>query len=91
MLEVLNPATEEVLERLEPAAAEADAAVARAKAAFPTWHAVEPADRSRLLRRLADALEDEKEKLSQLESRNTGKPIGDARDEMGMVAETFHY
>ena len=92
MLEVLNPTTEEVLERLEPAAAaEADAAVARAKAAFPKWRAVEPADRSRLLRRLADALEDEKEKLSQLESRNTGKPIGDARDEMGMVAETFHY
>src|SRR5215210_562666 len=87
MLEVLNPATEEVLERLEPAdAADADAAVARAKAAFPKWRAVEPADRSRLLRRLADAREDEKEKLAQLESRNTGKPIGDARDEMGMVA-----
>jgi acyl-CoA reductase-like NAD-dependent aldehyde dehydrogenase len=92
MLEVLNPATEEVLERLEPAdAADADAAVARAKAAFPKWRAVEPADRSRLLRRLADALESEKEKLAQLESRNTGKPIGDARDEMGMVVETFHY
>ena len=36
MLEVLNPATEEVLERLEPAdSADADAAVASAKAAFP--------------------------------------------------------
>jgi acyl-CoA reductase-like NAD-dependent aldehyde dehydrogenase len=92
MLEVLNPATEEVLERLEPSdSADADAAVARAKAAFPKWRAVQPADRSRLLRRLADALEDEKENLAQLESRNTGKPIGDARDEMGMVAETFHY
>jgi betaine-aldehyde dehydrogenase len=92
MLEVLNPATEEVLGRLEPAdAADADAAVARAKAAFPKWRAVGPADRSRLLRRLADALEDEKEKLAQLESQNTGKPIGDARDEMGMVVETFHY
>jgi len=92
MLEVLNPATEEVLERLEPSdPADADAAVARAKAAFPKWRAVQPADRSRLLRRLADALEDEKENLAQLESRNTGKPIGDARDEMRMVAETFHY
>jgi acyl-CoA reductase-like NAD-dependent aldehyde dehydrogenase len=97
MLDVLNPATEAVLERLEPAdaadadAADAGAAVARAKEAFPKWRAVEPADRSRLLRRLADALEDEKESLARLESRNTGKPIGDARDEMGMVAETFHY
>lgn len=92
MLDVLNPATEEVLQSIEPAtAAEADAAVARAKAAFPKWRAVEPADRSRLLRRLAAALDDAKEDLAQLESRNTGKPIGDARGEMGMVAETFHY
>ena len=92
MLEVLNPATEEVVERLEPATEEdADAAVARAKRAFPAWRDVQPSDRSRLLRRLAEALESERENLAQLESRNTGKPIGDARDEMGMVAETFHY
>ena len=31
------------------------------------------------------------ENLAQLESKNTGKPIGDSRGEMGMVAETFHY
>ncbi len=92
MLEILNPATEEVVERLEPATAEdADAAVARAKKAFPAWRDVEPADRSRLLRRLADALEADKENLAQLESRDTGKPINDARGEMGMVSDTFHY
>ena len=92
MLEVLNPATEEVVERLQPATeADADAAVARAKNAFPAWRDVEPSDRSRLLRRLAEALDAEKENLAQLESKNTGKPIGDARGEMGMVAETFHY
>jgi betaine-aldehyde dehydrogenase len=92
LLEILNPATEEVVERLEPATAEdADAAVARAKKAFPAWRDVEPTDRSRLLRRLAGALEAEKENLAQLESRDTGKPINDARDEMGMVADTFHY
>src|SRR5215210_7871968 len=92
MLEALNPATEEVVKSLEQATEDdADAAIARAKAAFPKWRAVEPADRSRLLRRLADALESEKEKLAQLESQNTGKPIGDSRGEMGMVAETFHY
>ena len=92
MLEILNPATEEVVERLEPATAQdADAAVARAKAAFPAWRDVAPADRSRLLRRLADALEAERENLAQIESRDTGKPINDARGEMGMVADTFHY
>ena len=92
MLEILNPATEEVVDRIEPATAEdADAAVARAKKAFPRWRDVDPADRSRLLRRLANALEAEKESLAQLESRDTGKPINDARGEMGMVADTFHY
>lgn len=91
-LEITDPATEEVIERLEPAtASDADAAVARAKAAFPKWRSVEPAERSRMLRRLAEALDSERESLAQLESRNTGKPISDARGEMGMVAETFHY
>jgi acyl-CoA reductase-like NAD-dependent aldehyde dehydrogenase len=92
LLEILNPSTEEVVERIEPATAEdADAAVARAKNAFPAWRDVAPADRSRLLRRLADALEAERENLAQLESRDTGKPINDARGEMGMVTDTFHY
>jgi len=92
LLEVVNPATGEVVERIEKSTAQdADAAIARAKKAFPKWRAVEPADRSRLLRRLADALDTERENLARLETRNTGKPIGDSRGEMGMVAETFHY
>src|SRR5215217_2635214 len=92
MLEVLNPATEEVVESLEPATeGDADAAIARAREAFPVWRDVEPADRSRLLRRLADALDSEQENLARLESKNTGKPIGDSRAEMGMVIETFGY
>lgn len=90
--DVLNPATEEVLDSIEPASVEdADAAVAKARAAYPAWRAVEPSDRSRILRRLAAALDSERESLAQLESRNTGKPISDARGEMEMVAETFHY
>ncbi|HYY80578.1 MAG TPA: aldehyde dehydrogenase family protein [Actinomycetes bacterium] len=90
--EVRDPATEAVIERV-PAAdvAAADAAVERAAAAFEGWRAVAPADRARLLRRLADRLDAEREALARLEMRNTGKPIGDARAEMGMVAETFAY
>ena len=92
MLEVINPATEEVLKELEPANSDAtDEAIARAKEAFKEWRTVEPADRARLLRRLADALESEKENLARLESQNVGKPIGDARGEMGMVVDTFRY
>src|SRR4051794_29370091 len=72
-------------------AEEVDAAVARAKAAFPAWRAVAPADRAKLLRGLANAIEARHEDLARLEARNGGKPIGDARGGMGMVVETFRY
>ncbi len=89
---VLNPATEEPIVELEEAGVEeTDAAVARAKAAFPPWRAVAPADRARLLRRLAALVEDHGEELARIESRNVGKPIGGARAEVGMVAQVFHF
>jgi acyl-CoA reductase-like NAD-dependent aldehyde dehydrogenase len=91
-LTVLEPATEQVLAEVPRAGAEeADAAVARAKAAFPAWRDVTPPDRSKLLHRLADALAEKQEELAVLEARNAGKPIGDARGEMGMVVDTFRY
>ncbi|BBL80544.1 phenylacetaldehyde dehydrogenase [Rubrobacter xylanophilus] len=92
MIEVVNPATEEVLERLEPASREeVDAAVERAREAFPVWRDLPPADRARLLRRLAEALDDEREALARIESENVGKPIASARAEMQMVVDTFDY
>jgi acyl-CoA reductase-like NAD-dependent aldehyde dehydrogenase len=92
MTSVLNPATEEVIAEIEAAGREeTDAAVARAKEAFPNWRAVAPADRARLLRRLATLVEEHREELARLESRNVGKPIQGARGEVGMVAEVFHY
>ena len=55
-LTVLNPATEQPIAELEQAGVEeTDAAVARAAAAFPAWRTVAPADRGRLLRRLASS------------------------------------
>jgi betaine-aldehyde dehydrogenase len=92
LFDVRDPATEDVIRRVPAAtAADADAADERAAAAFEGWRAVAPADRSRLLQRLAERLDAERERLAQLEMRNTGKPIGDARGEMGMVADTFAY
>jgi len=91
-LVVVNPATEEPIAELEQAGVEdADAAVARAKEAFPAWRAVAPADRARLLRRLAALVEERIEDLAQIESRNVGKPISGARGEVGMVAQVFHF
>ncbi len=91
-LTVLNPATEQPLAELDRAGVdETDEAVARARAAFPKWRTVAPADRGRLLRRLATLIEENHEILSQLESANAGKPIMGARGEVGMVAQVFHF
>jgi betaine-aldehyde dehydrogenase len=91
-LQVLEPATETVLDEIPRAGvAEADAAVARARAAYPGWRAVTPADRAKLLHRLADTIETALDELALLEARNAGKPICDARGEMSMVLDTFRY
>ncbi len=91
-LTVLNPATEEAIATLEQAGVdETDAAVRRAREAFPAWRAVSPADRGRLLRRLATLVEEHHEELARIESQNVGKPISGARGEVGMVADVFHF
>ena len=91
-LEVINPATEKAIAHLDRAGvAETDRAVARAKAAYPAWRAIKPADRTRVLRKLATTIEDHGEELAQLETRNAGKPLGDSRWEVGMVADVFHF
>jgi acyl-CoA reductase-like NAD-dependent aldehyde dehydrogenase len=92
-IEVVEPATEKVLAEIDSAeAADVDEAVARAKRAYEGgWRSLAPADRARLLRALADAVEERLEDLATLEARNAGKPISDARGEIGMVAETFRY
>jgi len=91
-LEVLNPATEKPIARLDRAGVdETNSAVAKAKAAFPAWRAMKPADRARLMRKIAVKIEDHAEELARLETANVGKPIGDSRWEMGMVADVFHF
>jgi len=89
---VVNPATEETIATLEEAGVdEADAAVARAKEAFPAWRDVSPRDRGRLLRRLATLVEEHGEELARIESQNVGKPIVGARAEVAMAADVFHF
>jgi acyl-CoA reductase-like NAD-dependent aldehyde dehydrogenase len=92
MIEVVEPATEEVMAELPRAGVEeVDEAVERARTAFASWRRVTPAERADLLRRLAGALEDRAEELAVLEARNVGKPIADARGEIEMVVETYRY
>jgi betaine-aldehyde dehydrogenase len=89
---VIEPATEEVLAELPQAGVEdADAAVDKARAAFPAWRRIGPGERAGLLRAVAAAVRERSEDLALLESRNVGKPISDARGEVGMVADVFDY
>ena len=90
--DVVNPATEEVITTVPLAdVAATDAAVARAATAFETWRRVAPADRGRLLRRFADQVDAHLEELAQLEVRNSGHTIGNARWEAGNVRDVLTY
>ncbi|MGD9734982.1 MAG: aldehyde dehydrogenase [Solirubrobacterales bacterium] len=92
LLQVLEPATESVLAEIPKAGAEeTDAAVSRAASAFAGWRGVDARDRALVLGRIGTQVEENLEHLARLEARNVGKPIGDARGEIGVVADTFRY
>lgn len=90
--QVLNPATEELLATVPAtSAAEVDAAVTRAAAAQRVWAALAPADRARLLRRFAVAVDSHTEELARLEVREAGHTIGNARWEAGNVRDLLDF
>ncbi|WP_433271073.1 aldehyde dehydrogenase family protein [Micromonospora vinacea] len=70
---------------------EVDAAIARAAAAFETWRQVGPADRARMLRRFASVVDAHLDELAELEVRNSGHTIGNARWEAGNVRDVLDY
>ncbi|MEI7031754.1 aldehyde dehydrogenase family protein [Streptomyces pratensis] len=91
-LDVLNPATAEVVATVPAAsAADVDAAVVRATAAQRSWAAAAPADRARLLRRFAAVVDEHVEELARLEVREAGHTIGNARWEAGNVRDLLDY
>jgi acyl-CoA reductase-like NAD-dependent aldehyde dehydrogenase len=92
VVSVVEPATEEVMAELPQAGVEdADAAIERAREAFPAWRRVAPGERAALMRAVAAGVRDRADELATLEARNAGKPISDARGEVGMVADVFDY
>ncbi|WP_328507578.1 aldehyde dehydrogenase family protein [Streptomyces sp. NBC_00104] len=91
-LDILNPATEEVIATVAGAAEQdVDAAVRRADKAQRAWAAVAPADRARLLRRFASVVDDHVEELARLEVREAGHTLGNARWEAGNVRDLLDY
>jgi len=91
-IDILNPATGDTIgEAPNMSADEVDEAVERAKAALPEWLDATPAERSELLLKLADVISDNAEELAQIESRNVGKPITLAREEMPFAADNLRF
>ncbi|ROQ62752.1 acyl-CoA reductase-like NAD-dependent aldehyde dehydrogenase [Streptomyces sp. 840.1] len=90
--QVLNPATEELVATVPATtAAGVDAAVNRAAAAQRSWSALAPADRARLLRRFAAAVDGRTEELARLEVREAGHTISNARWEAGNVRDLLDF
>ena len=91
-VDVVNPATEEVLTQVPAGSAEdVDAAVAAAVAAKEGWAAKTPKDRSAVLLRIADIIETHRDLLETLESANTGKPAAVAEDDISSAIDTFRF
>jgi acyl-CoA reductase-like NAD-dependent aldehyde dehydrogenase len=91
-MDVINPATEEVVTTVEPTSLEeTDAAIERAATVFGGWRAIAPGDRARLLRRFAALVDEHIDELADLEVRNSGHTIGNARWEAGNVRDVLAY
>jgi 1-pyrroline dehydrogenase len=91
-MEVIAPATGEVIAEVPKCSAEdVDRAVEAAKKALPDWLDKTPKDRSELLHKLADVIDENAEELSQLESLNVGKPLMASRDEMPFSADNLRF
>ena len=89
---VVNPSTEDVVASVVSSGVEeTDAAVARARAASGAWREVAPADRARLLRQFAAAVDGDREHLADLEVANSGHTITNARWEAGQVRDVLQY
>ena len=93
--DTVNPATEEVLVKVAQASAvDADRAVVAARNAFESgspWSKMSPRDRSHLLWRIGDLIDEKAEEFAQLESLDNGKSLASARGDVGVAAELFRY
>ncbi|MEX2253924.1 MAG: gamma-aminobutyraldehyde dehydrogenase [Acidimicrobiia bacterium] len=89
---VVNPATGEVLDEVASSdAADVDAAVAAAAAAFEEWERTTPRVRSELLGKVADAIEADLANIQTLEIDNVGKPESIIEFEMDLTLDNWRF
>jgi 1-pyrroline dehydrogenase len=90
--EIRSPATGEIIATAPLSdASDVDRAVAAAAGAFDGWAQTVPGERALALLRIADALEERGEELSQVESLNVGKPIVAMRDEIPFLVDNLRF
>jgi betaine-aldehyde dehydrogenase len=93
--DVFDPATGEVIATApDSQQADVDAAVAAARRTFDEgtwWPGTSARERGRVLLNAADVIRREHERLAQLEALDTGKPIGEAREDIAEVAFMYEY
>jgi 1-pyrroline dehydrogenase len=91
-MEVVNPSTGETIAEVpEGTQSDVDRAVEAAKKAWPEWRETTPAERAEVLLRLADLIDEHTDELAELESRNVGKPLAAARDEMPVCSDNIRF
>ena len=90
--EVTNPATGEVVRHVPLAdAADVDAAVAAAAAAFPAWRAHPPLRRARILMRFRELMDAHRKDLAKIITQEHGKTLADAEGEVTRGIEVIEF
>jgi 1-pyrroline dehydrogenase len=90
--EIVNPATGEGIARVpDGTQADVDRAVEAAKRALPEWRETTPGERAEMLLKLADAIDEHSDELAQVESRNVGKPLAYAKDELPVCSDNLRF
>ncbi|MBY4212577.1 aminobutyraldehyde dehydrogenase [Rhodococcus fascians] len=90
--DIVDPSTECIIVAIpEGTAADVDTAVAAAVAAKTQWGRLVPKERSELMHRIADRLEEHSDVLARLESANCGKPFEVSRDDVAGTVDTFRF
>jgi acyl-CoA reductase-like NAD-dependent aldehyde dehydrogenase len=92
VIEVRNPATEEIIDTAPAGnAADVERAVTAARAAFPAWKKLPAGQKAEMLHEVAQKLSERTEEFARLLTLEGGKPLVENRDEMGWSAACFRY
>jgi succinate-semialdehyde dehydrogenase/glutarate-semialdehyde dehydrogenase len=89
---VTNPATEEPIAEVPFGdGRDAEEAIAAAVAAQPSWAALGPYERAKILRRAADLIAERREELAALMTEECGKPLAEARGEWNSCVDILEW